>query len=930
MKKTMKYFALAITGAIIFSCGKEEAGEIVPAASDAQEQTSGETDNPVDPAIDGNLLTSFSVNFESLVDEAGTKVSVNLGTGATAIENGDEVLVCNDEGGNAVYVYDGTEFSAKSGETPVALSTAVSVYYPADEFELDGTAVKFVMPGGVEASGDLGAIAPMAGVIAGEAGAYNVTLYNLASLLKVSVTADVNINSVSLDYGSGVNYAEGAKFTVDASAKTLTAADASSETSVTVALGTPAATADVVFLLPTVEIANGLAVTANLADNHNGGADSFTISNAITDAPARKKISTMSFYAGLFSGGAGTDGDPYKIANARDFKYISKYCAEGYADGSIDAAGFLGAFYKQTADINFNNADLSAYMIGGASTPFTGTYNGKPESTQYTLSNFTISGSPSGNEGVAPFKAIDGAVLQNIAISGAEIAGGKFTAGLVGYAKGAGATIQNCSIESSTISDSGNDYGAAGLIGGIYGGTVTGCSGTDLTISTGVENKAYFGGIMTYINGTVTVSKCSLNGTTTVTNAQKFGGIIGQINNANVTITDCHNHSTINGSKNYNGGICGYAKLGTISYCTNDGAVNGLSSTAGIVAQLDGATVDHCTNSGTIHGSENYAAGIVAYHTKGNLTNSVNTGAISADGAYVGGIAGMLKSSANYGLIKGCRSNATLSGANDVAGIVGRVTWGIVMDCFAKGSATGGLDTGGIVGYAYSTDGNVAVFNCLASVNVTCTASGNQHSGGVIGRATCCAGRYVYIGNCAGLNNVVKATESDAVRFGAFTGFTNAEAGGGTTTPNRVRIWNSYTLVDDTHFQCANTGATADVGGFIGRMGAASDLGDCYYIIDGSKSTLTGSNYKNITQTTAAVIGGTGNISVNPTRQGLSLDNTFLNVLNRCTYASNGTTRLTAFNDYPMCDWTMTGANSEALSHPVPANLVALGEDFYE
>ena len=926
MKKTLKLFGLVALSAFVFSCTKETALDIEKEnITPADEQQAETPDTPVIPATDGGLLTSFGVTIEGV-----TKVTVDLGTGDTAIENGDEVLVCNAEG-SAEYVYNGSAFEVKSGQTPVTLSSAVGVYYPANEFEVAGAAVKLTMPAAIESSGDFGAINPMAGVITGSAGSYSVTLSNLASVLKVSVTADVDINSVTLDYGTDVNYATGAKFTVDASAKTLTAADASAETSVNVALGTPAHTADVVFLLPTLELANGITVTANLAANHNGGANSFTVANTKTAAPARQTISKMSFYAGLFSGGTGAAKDPYIIANARDFKYISKYCAEGYTPGSKSAADFLGATYKQTANIDFkkadlSKADLSAYMIASASAPFTGTYDGDSK----TLSNFTISGSPSGNEGVAPFKAIDGAVLQNISISNAEITGGKFTAGLVGYAKGAGATIQNCSIESSTISDTGNDFGAAGLIGGIYGGTVTNCSGTDLTISTDVANKAYFGGIISYSNGTVTVSRCSLNGTTTVTNAQKFGGIIGQINNVNVTITDCHNHSTINGSKNYNGGICGYAKLGTISYCTNDKAVNGLSSTAGIVAQLDGATVDHCTNSGTIHGSENYAAGIVAYHTLGNLTNSVNTGAISADGTYVGGIAGMLKSSANYGLIKGCRSNATLSGANDVAGIVGRVTWGIVMDCFAKGSATGGLNTGGIVGYAYSTDGNVAVMNCLANVAVTCNASGNQHSGGVIGRATCVDSKYVYIGNCAGLNNLVKATESNAVRFGAFTGFTNAEKKSGSATPNRVRIWNSYTLVDESNFQCANTGATADVGGFIGRMGAASDLGDCYYIIDGSKSTLNGSNYKNITQTTAAVIGGTGSIAVNPTRQGLNLDDAFLNVLNRCTYASDGTTRLTAFTSYPMCDWTMTGANSEPLSHPVPANLVALGEDFYE
>ena len=829
---------------------------------------------------------------------------------------------------SAIYVYDGEKFAIKSGEEPIAFNTGVHVYYPASEFPFDAGTVKFTMPGAITDIDDLGAKNPLAGQISGSAGNWSVTFKAVGSILQVGVTGDRELNSLTLS-NTALDLGEGAEFTIGWDGENPTMATTGTSnlsmaiTGLSQTLSGTAAT--YYFLLPAGIAYTDLTVTAGLGAPHNGGSNTFSIVRGDGNV-ARNKVMTMSFYAGLFSGGAGTELDPYKISCARDFRNISKYCAEGYADGSIDAADFLGAFYKQTADINFKNADLSNYMIASASAAFTGTYDGDNK----TLSNFTITGSPSGNEGVAPFKAINGAVLKNIAISGAEIDGGKFTAGLVGYAKGDGATIQNCSIASSTISDTGNDFGAAGLVGGIYGGTVTGCSGTDLTISTSVENKAYFGGIITYINGTVTVSGCELNGTTTVTNAQKFGGIIGQINNVNVTITDCHNHSTINGSKNYNGGICGYAKLGTISNCTNDGAVNGLSSTAGIVAQLDGATVDHCTNSGTIHGSENYAAGIVAYHTKGNLTNSVNTGAISADGAYVGGIAGMLKSSANYGLIKGCRSNATLSGANDVAGIVGRVTWGIVMDCFAKGSATGGLNTGGIVGYAYSTDGNVAVLNCLSSVDVTCNASGNQHSGGVIGRATCCATRYVYIGNCAGLNNVVKATESNAVRFGAFTGFTNAEAGGGTTTPNRVRIWNSYTLVDDSNFQCANTGATADVGGFIGRMGAASDLGDCYYIIDGSKSTLNGANYKNITQTTAAVIGGTGNIAVNPTRQGLNLDDTFLNVLNRCTYASDGTTRLTAFTNYPLCDWTMTGANDEALSHPVPANLVALGAEFYE
>ena len=899
MKKTMKYFALAITGAIIFSCGKEEAGEIVPAASDAQEQTSGENDNPVDPAIDGNLLTSFSVNFESLVDEAGTKVSVNLGTGVTAIENGDEVLVCNDEGGNAVYVYDGTEFSAKSGETPVALSTAVSVYYPADEFELDGTAVKFVMPGGVEASGDLGAIAPMAGVIAGEAGAYNVTLFNLASLLKVSVTADVNINSVSLDYGSGVNYAEGAKFTVDASAKTLTAADASSETSVTVALGTPAATADVVFLLPTVELANGLAVTANLADNHNGGADSFTISNASTDAPARKKVSTMSFYAGLFSGGAGTAGDPYIIAKARDFKYISKYCAEGYTPGSKDAASFLGATYKQIADINFNNADLSAYMIGGASTPFTGTYNGNSK----TLSNFTITGTPSGNEGVAPFKAINGAVLQNIAISGASVTGGKFTAGLVGYATGASLTIQNCSIEGSTIADTGHDYGVGGLIGGLYGGTVTGCSGTDLTISTTASGKRYFGGLISYINGTVTVSGCELNGTTTITNAYQSGGIVGQINNENVTVTDCHNHSDINASGcNYIGGILGYATTGTVSHCSNDGDISGANSIAGIIGYFNGkvANVTGCVNTGDITATSNYAGGIVAYIKGGNVSDS--------------------------------RSDATIvASSNGAGGIIGGMDGDLgikVQSCFAKGNVKGTTQVGGFVGLMQADAAYIV--NCLAAANVVATGKeSNQAAGGFVGylkNAT--NGKNAWIGNCAVYDVIVKApnqtSNTSPVRVGGFAGVHNF-----TTTRSNSMIQNCYYqgVAENLGYGGGDdftTKPTTINGSYHGGIAgySAGYLLDCYSTPK-VKANGSGGTYTNNTTLTQEFI--YGNTNSNPA----ITTSTSVNIAANTTTLGGILSAVDAtYSSMAFSDWDSYEEGGKHYYYP--ASLTALGVDFYK
>ena len=165
MKKITKIFLFAVAAAVVFSCAKEnQTSDIFP-----------EGNNPgraIVPAVDGGTLTSFRYTLEG----ASTKVTVNLGDGVTAIENGDEVLVYVGEDNKAIYVYDGanTQFNLKSDETAVVLSGEAGVFYPADEFEA-GTSVKFVMPSAIEATGDFGAINPMAGMIEGEAGSYKVS-----------------------------------------------------------------------------------------------------------------------------------------------------------------------------------------------------------------------------------------------------------------------------------------------------------------------------------------------------------------------------------------------------------------------------------------------------------------------------------------------------------------------------------------------------------------------------------------------------------------------------------------------------------------------------------------------------------------------------------------------------------------------------------
>ena len=904
--KTMKYSfrflgLIAAASIVFFSCEKETAldvAEEVPETTDpaTEDKTTPEENTQFDPS---EYLLSFGAGFEN---DAQTKVDIAIGANVATFtfKSGDEARACNDEA-SAVYVYDGEKFAIKSGEEPIAFNTGVHVYYPASEFSFDAGTVKFTMPGAITDVDDLGAKNPLAGQIAGSAGNWSVTFKAVGSILQVGVTGDRELNSLTLS-NTALDLGEGAEFTIGWDGDenpTMTTAGTSNLsmaiTGLSQALSGTAAT--YYFLLPAGIAYEGLTVTAGLGSADQGGFTTFDIVRGNGNV-ARNKVMTMSFYAGLFSGGDGlSEGTAYVIANARDYKHISTYCADGY--GTLTAADFLGAYYKQTADINFKNADLSSYMIASASAPFTGTYDGDNK----TLSNFTISGSPSGNEGVAPIKAVNGAVLKNISISGASVTGGKFTAGLVGYATGAGLTIQNCSIEGSTIADTGHDYGVGGLIGGLYGGTVTGCSGTDMIITTTTSGKKYFGGLISYINGTVTVSGCELNGTTTITNAYLSGGIVGQINNANVTVTDCHNHSNITASSsNYIGGILGYATTGTVSHCSNDGEINGANSVAGIIGQFNGkdANVTDCVNTGDITASSNYAGGVVAYIKGGNISNCRSDATVIATGTAAGGLIGGIEGSLG---IK-------------------------VQSCFAKGNVKGTSQVGGFVGNMQADAAYIV--NSLAASNVVATGKeGNQAAGGFVGYLKNAAnGKNAWIGNCAVYDVIVKApnqtSSTSPVRVGGFVGVHNK-----TTTSANSKIQNCYYQGEAENLGYGGgddftTKPTTINGGYHGGIAGYSVgyLLDCYSTPK-VKANGSGGTYTNNTTLTQEFI--YGNTNSNPaittsTSVELAADTVTLGGVLSAVDAT--------YSEMDFCDWA--SYEEDGKYYYYPAALTSLGTDFYK
>ncbi len=260
------------------------------------------------------------------------------------------------------------------------------------------------------------------------------------------------------------------------------------------------------------------------------------------------------------------------------------------------------------------------------------------------------------------------------------------------------------------------DY-AFGLFGVVDGGTIKNLNLTDVNINL-PSSECASGVVGLLVNGG-TVENVTVSGN--VTAGRGNAGIVGRMT-VSGTIKDCVNEATIVGmlSGGNTAGIVGAAyytaegKEMTIENCTNNGAVTGLYGVGGIVG-LSAAKVSGC---------ENY-------------------GAITGNGASVGGIVGEQQ---NYGSIKNCINykdvvNKTANtGAYGTGGIVGWVRYSGAASAYPlkgiitvegnrnEGSVTtGGASAGGIVGHVY----NAAVVT--NNVNTAAEIGSANFAAGIVG-----------------------------------------------------------------------------------------------------------------------------------------------------------------------------------------------------
>lgn len=296
------------------------------------------------------------------------------------------------------------------------------------------------------------------------------------------------------------------------------------------------------------------------------------------------------YAAGSWSG-AGTSGDPYIVSSAAWLARIAH-------DVNNNVTSYSGKYFQQTADINLNGANYNWTPIGGHCSLSSGIPTGYHFDGHYDGNSHTISG---------------------IAVYNPTSGYGAY--GLFGYVSGSVAdpgSIANLTVTSNST-DGGSNWG-------VYMGTT---------------NVSEVGGIVGYINGSVT--NCGNSGMRVYVNnasASMAGGIAGAVEKP--TGTD---HSVY-----------------YVQKCSNTGAITGRGRVGGMVGAVychrdngghnGEVVVDLCANTGDIttvgSTTKSYTGGIVGY-CAGYITNCYSRCQLATSGGhYLGGIVGILTDNVGY------------------------------------------------------------------------------------------------------------------------------------------------------------------------------------------------------------------------------------------------------------------------------------------
>ena len=259
--------------------------------------------------------------------------------------------------------------------------------------------------------------------------------------------------------------------------------------------------------------------------------------------------------APLFSGGTGTQGDPWLIASQADLTALAEFLNSGNAE-QFDAenAGVgncHGYYFKQTADIDLTGVTWEPIGYSGGYY-FAGNYDGGGHSITNAVSTGKVD--PDGFATAGIFGRVAFGSVENLHVKNVNfVATGQNNYSYVGGIAGVcyGSTIENCSVENSSLESrrNNNNNCAGSIVGYSTGGTFEKCAAENNQIRT----MAYGGGFVGEVdddpnygagNSTFTncyVANCTVISETDDSQGTSFsGGFAGEITDSTLTIQNCY------------------------------------------------------------------------------------------------------------------------------------------------------------------------------------------------------------------------------------------------------------------------------------------------------------------------------------------------------------------------------------------------------
>ena len=304
----------------------------------------------------------------------------------------------------------------------------------------------------------------------------------------------------------------------------------------------------------------GYTITKLMANNDNKERD---LSAAITPVAGKFYNITLDKDKGYTDDGQGN----YTVTSAEGLKNIAKLVNEQWN---------LGINITLTADINLSGIDWTPIGID-YNHQYTGTFDGGG----HTITGLTVTTS---DQYAGLFGYLSGTV-KDVTLKDVKIESNNGMSAVGGVAGCSYGNIENCSV-SGSVSVSGTNSIAGGVVGYQLVGSITGCSSSAI-----VKGVAYAGGIAGYTNGGASLTGCYATGSVSVenntTSAAYAGGVVGN-NGSSSTLKACYAWGSVTGSGSgtvYVGGVTGSNDLGTLTACYHaKGTVSGPGGATGGVA----------------------------------------------------------------------------------------------------------------------------------------------------------------------------------------------------------------------------------------------------------------------------------------------------------------------------------------------------------